>query len=158
MSTDVEPLVPEGVRLTATGLTITNPNMPLEEAETIGHVLGNMHKSIQFAIGDWLIFIEAVYPDEWSQISEALGVSEEKRREYRRVAAAVPKSIRRKHVDWSHHRAVAPLEPAKQREWLKKVEVERMSHHALRDALRPHSNGVVATRECKCCGRPYDER
>ncbi len=155
MSTDVEPLVPQGVRLTATGLTITNPNMPYEQAESIGYTLGDMHKSIQFAMGDWLIFIEAVYPEQWSQMAEALGVSEEKRREYRRVAAAVPKSIRRKHVDWSHHRAVAPLEPAKQREWLKRVEVERMSHHALRDALRP-SNGVVATRECPTCHRPYD--
>ncbi len=156
MSTDVEPLVPQGVRLTATGLTITNPNMPLEEAETIGHVLGNMHKSIQFAIGDWLIFIEAVYPEEWSQMAEILGVSEEKCREYRRVASRVPKSLRRPNVDWSHHRAVAPLPPTEQKEWLKKVEVERMSHHALRDALRP-ANGIIPSRECPTCHRPYSD-
>ncbi len=154
MSQEVASLVPEGVRLTATGLTITNPNMPYQQAESIGYVLGDMHKSIQFAMGDWLIYIETQYPERWSQMAEALGVSEEKKREYRRVSAAVPRSVRRKNVDWSHHRAVAPLEPAQQREWLKKVETERMSHHALRDALRP-SNGVVATRECKCCGRAW---
>ncbi len=156
MSTDVEPLVPQGVRLTATGLTITDPNMPFEQAESIGYVLGDMHKSIQFAMGDWLIYIEGMYPERWSQMAEALGVSEEKKREYRRVAASVPRSIRRKGVDWSHHRAVAPLEPTAQRQWLKKVETERMSHAALRDALRP-SNGVVVQRECPTCHRPYSD-
>ena len=155
MTQEVEPFVPEGVRLTATGLIITDPDMPMEQAEVIGHVLGNMHKSIQFAIGDWLIFIEAVYPSEWSQMADLLGVSEEKCREYRRVAARVPPSLRRPNVDWSHHRAVAPLPPGEQKQWLKKVEVERMSHHALRDALRP-ANGVVERLECPTCHRPYD--
>ncbi len=168
MSTDVEPLVPQGVRLTATGLTITNPDVPLEDAWNVGYVLGGMHMSVRFAIGDWLIWIETAYPDEWSQMSESLGLSEEGRREYRRVSSSVPHSVRREAVSWSHHRAVAALKVVdaktgntipdykQQRELLKRVETERLSHHALRDELR---NGHVplVQRECRCCGRPYSD-
>ncbi len=163
MSTDVEPAgydllrrLEEAGALTPTGLTLTDPNMPIEQAAAVGRLLGKMDSSVKFAIGDWLLFTEAVYPEEWSQLVEVLGLSENRRTEYMRVSQRVPRSLRRNNVDWSHHRAVAPLEPAKQREWLKKVEVERMSHHALRDALRPTSNGVVVQRECPTCHRPYD--
>jgi hypothetical protein len=113
-----------------------------------------MHKSVQFAIGDWLIFIEHVYTDEWSQMSELLGLSEDKRREYRRVAARVPRSIRRANVDWSQHRAVAPLPLDEQKQWLAKVEAERMPHHALRDALRNGHEPIQQT-SCRCCGRDF---
>ncbi len=141
--------------LTPTGLTLTDPNMPQGQAEAVGTLLGSMHKSVQFAIGDWLIFIEQVYPEQWSQMSELLGVSEEKRREYRRVAARVPRSVRRKNVDWSQHRAVASLpDPKQQKQWLAKVEDERMSHHALRDALRNGTDPIVQ-KSCRCCGRDY---
>ena len=140
--------------LTPTGLTLTDPNLPIGQAEAVGTLLGAMHKSVQFAIGDWLIFIEQVYPDEWSQMSELLGLSEDKRREYRRVSARVPKSVRRANVDWSQHRAVATLPPPEQKKWLVKVEEERMSHHALRDELRNGSKPIVQT-SCRCCGRAY---
>ncbi len=167
MSTDVEPLVPQGVRLTPTGLIITDPNIPPERAEGIGFVLGDMHMSVRFAIGDWLIWIEQAYPEKWSQISEAVGLSEEGRREYRRVSSSVPHSVRRENVSWSHHRAVAALKVVdaktgntipdykQQRELLKRVETEKLSHHALRDELR-NGHAPLVQRECRCCGRPYD--
>ena len=138
--------------LTPTGLTLTDPNLPIGQAEAIGTLLGAMHKSVQFAIGDWLIFTEEVYPEQWSQMSELLGLSEEKRREYRRVAARVPRSVRRANVDWSQHRAVAPLPAPEQKRWLAKVEEERMSHHALRDELRNGNEPIVQT-HCRCCGK-----
>lgn len=141
--------------LTPTGLTLTDPDLPIGQAEAIGTLLGSMHKSVQFAIGDWLIFVEDVYPEQWSQMSELLGLSEDKRREYRRVAVRVPKSVRRANVDWSQHRAIAPLPLPEQRMWLKKVEVERMSHHALRDELRNGHDPIVQT-ACRCCGRNYE--
>lgn len=140
--------------LTPTGLTLTDPNLPRPQAEAVGTLLGAMHKSVQFAIGDWLIFIENVYPDEWSQMSELLGLSEDKRREYRRVSARVPRSVRRANVDWSQHRAVAVLPPPEQKQWLKRVEEERMSHHALRDELR-NGHEPIEQKACRCCGRDF---
>lgn len=140
--------------LTPTGLTLTDPNMPIGQAEAIGMLLGRMHMSVRFAIGDWLLFIENVYPSEWSQLAEVLGMSERTRGDYMRVSQQVPRSRRRPKLDWSQHRAVAALPAPEQKEWLRKAEDERMSHHALRDALR---NGKVSVerRECSCCGRPY---
>ncbi len=155
MTTELEPFAPEGVKMTATGLIITDPNMPYEQAETIGHVLGRAHMSVRFAIGDWLLFIEAVYPEKWSQLAEVLAISERTCRDYMRVSQRVPHSIRRPEVEWSAHRAVAALPPPAQKEWLKKVEVEKMPHHALRDALRNGDPKIVQT-HCRCCGREYD--
>lgn len=143
--------------LTPTGLTLTDPNLPIREAENIGFLLGRMHMSVRFAIGDWLLFIEAVYPNEWSQLAEVLGLSVDTRREYMRVSERVARSRRRPKLDWSQHRAVAALPAPEQKEWLKKAEDERMSHHALRDALR-NGKPRAERRECPCCHREYDER
>lgn len=138
--------------LSATGLKLTDPNMPIEQAEAVGVLLGRMHMSLRFAIGDWLLFIEAMYAEEWSQMAEVLQMSEESRREYMRVSQRVPRSTRRPKLDWSHHRAVAALPPKEQKEWLKTAETDRLSHHALRAALR---NGHVPEprKVCECCGR-----
>jgi hypothetical protein len=139
--------------LTPTGLTLTDPDLPIGQAEAIGTLLGRMHMSVRFAIGDWLLFIENVYPDEWSQLAEVLGLSTDTRREYMRVSERVPRSRRRPKLDWSQHRAVAALPPPEQKEWLKKAEVEQLSHHALREALRDGKPEVVPT-HCRCCQRP----
>lgn len=141
--------------LTPTGLTLTDPNMPRKDAENIGCLLGRMHMSVRFAIGDWLLFIEAVYPQEWSQMAEVLEMEYRTVRDYMRVSQRVPKSVRRPKLDWSQHRAVAALPPPEQKQWLKKAEAEQMSHHALRDALRNGTPEVVQT-HCRCCGRSFN--
>jgi hypothetical protein len=138
--------------LTPTGLTLTDPDMPIEQAEAIGTLLGRMHMSVRFAIGDWLLFVENVYPSEWSQLSTVLGLSERTCRDYMRVSERVSRSRRRPKLDWSQHRAVAALPPPEQKEWLRKAEDERLSHHALRDALRNGRPEIVPT-HCRCCGR-----
>ena len=102
---------------------------------------------------DWLLFIENVYPEEWSQLAEVLGLSVDTRREYMRVSERVARSRRRPKLDWSQHRAVAALPPPEQKEWLRKAETERMSHHQLRDALRDGKPEVEQT-HCRCCHRP----
>ena len=142
--------------LTPTGLTLTDPNMPISQAASVGRLLGQMDKCVRFSIGDWLLFIENVYPQEWSQLAEVLDLSDDRRREYMRVAERVPRSRRRAGLDWSKHRAVAALPPPEQKEWLKKAETEHLSHHALRDALRNGKPEPVVQKACRCCGRDYD--
>lgn len=108
--------------------------------------------SVRFAIGDWLLFIEQVYPSEWSQMAEVLEMEHRTVRDYMRVSERVARSTRRPKLDWSQHRAVAALPPPEQKQWLKKAETERMSHHALRDALRNGHEPAVQT-HCRCCGK-----
>ncbi len=155
----------ESGALTSTGLTLTDPNMSLNRLYAIGNLLGRMHMSVRFAVGDWLLFIEQTRPMEWSQLETVLGLSERTCKDYMRVSGRVPKSVRRPKVAWSQHRAVAALSVADtqgsthpdlkaQREWLKKVEDERMSHHALRDALRNGTPEIIQ-KSCRCCGRDF---
>lgn len=140
--------------LTPTGLTLTDPNLPISQAEAIGALLGRMHMSVRFAIGDWLLFVEANYPTEWSQLATVLGLSERTCKDYMRVSERVARSRRRPKLDWSQHRAVAALPPPEQKQWLAKAETEQLSHHALRDALRNGTPEIVQT-HCRCCGREY---
>ncbi len=144
----------EAGALTSTGLTLTDVRLPYSQAEALGALLGSMHSSLRFAIGDWLLFIEQVYPSKWSQAAEVLGLEERTCQDYMRVSQRVAKSIRRPAVKWSQHRAVAALEPPAQKQWLAKVESEKMSHHALRDALRNGTPEIVQT-ACRCCGRDF---
>jgi hypothetical protein len=135
------------------GLHLTDPNLSYETYEAIGFLLGRMHQSLRFAIGDWLVLGEALFPTLVYQAAEALGMSEDGMREYLRVSERVPRSTRRKSLSWSHHRAVAALEPKAQKEWLKRAADERLSHHQLRDALRAEAEPAAPPPpRCECCG------
>ena len=95
--------------LRTTGLYLTNPDLTYNQLEAVGGLLGRMHQSLRFAIGDWLMLMEARFPDKFSQAAEVLGISEAGMQEYLRVSQKVPRSIRRENLSWSHHRAVAAL-------------------------------------------------
>jgi hypothetical protein len=139
--------------LSHTGLHLTDPDLTYERYEAIGSLLGQMHQSLRFAIGDWLNLGEHLFHDRFYQAAEALGLSEKGMLEYMRVARAVPRSVRKLAPSWSHARAVAALEAPQQREWLKTARDKGMSHSALRSALRPVTDDVE--REvCAACGRP----
>jgi hypothetical protein len=112
-----------------------------------------MHEAVRFAIGDAILLGEQLYGDECHQAIEAMNLSEDARQEYVRVAQRVPRSRRRKDLSWSHHRAIAALPPAEQKEWLKRCSEEHLSHHQLRDELRNGSEPIQAS-ACRCCGRP----
>ena len=140
--------------LRTTGLYLTDPNLTYEQLEAVGGLLGRMHQSLRFAIGDWLRLMEERFPEKWSQGAEVLGISEEGMREYLRVSEKVPRSIRREALSWSHHRAVAALEAPEQKEWLDKAETECLSHHELRDRLRSDPEPDLEPGTCRCCHRP----
>jgi hypothetical protein len=111
----------ENGALRTTGLYLTDPNITYTQLEAVGGLLGRMHQSLRFAIGDYLRMMEERFPDKFSQGAEVLGISEEGMREYLRVSEKVPRSIRREKLSWSHHRAVAALEPPEQKQWLRRA-------------------------------------
>ena len=139
--------------ISVTGLYLSRPNLPYDQYEALCVLLGKMHEAVRFAIGDAIILGENLYRELAYQAIEEMGISEEARREYVRVAQQVPRSIRRDDLSWSHHRAVAPLKPNEQRHWLKRAADGGMSHHTLREALR---NGAPPPKPsvCHCCHRP----
>lgn len=148
-----------------TGLYLAKPDISYEQLETVGAALASRYHSVRFAVGDWLLLVEAMFPERLGQAFEVLGISPEGASEFMRVATKVPRSIRRGKLSWSHHRAVASLsvvdsktsevktDHKAQKEWLARAEDEQMSHHQLRDALRA-DEPPPAVRTCRCCHRP----
>ena len=148
--TEVE--VPAQFDLSEVGLRIKDPYLKLSEFTDICWMLGQAHMALRFAIGDALIQGEALYGEAAFAAFDALQLSPEGMQEYRRVASRIPISRRRRGLSWSHHRAVASLEPPEQKEWLKRAETEGLSHHALREELRNGAEPKAYT-TCRCCGR-----
>lgn len=141
--------------ITELGLQLS-PDTTYEEFESTCFVLGKMHEAVRFAIGDAIIQGEQLFGEEVYQALEALHLSEEAKREYVRVASRVPRSLRRKNLSWSHHRAVAALPTYdEKRSWLKRAYDEDLSHHALREELRTSGTAApsAAPARCRCCGR-----
>ncbi len=141
--------------ISVVGLHLSDPDLSYDRYEALCVLLGKMHEAVRFAIGDAILLGEQLYKEQAYQAIEQMGLSETARREYVRVAERVPRSMRRQELSWSHHRAVATLEPSAQKQWLKKAADERMSHHALRDALRNGADPAAST-TCRCCGRALD--
>lgn len=146
------PATTEDWTLTEIGLKVHDPALPYERFHDLCYLLGRFHEAVRFAIGDAIIQGEALYGESAFQAIEEMNLSVEARSEYVRVAQRVAPSRRRKGLSWSHHRAVAALDPPAQKEWLKRAREESMSHHEMRDALRNGAEPRAAT-TCRCCGR-----
>lgn len=135
------------------GLHLADPDLPYDQYEALCVLLGKMHEAVRFAIGDCIILGEHLYRETAYQAIEAMGLSVDARREYVRVAQQVPRSVRRKDLSWSHHRAVASMEPKDQRRWLKTASDGSLSHAELRDAIRVGE--APDPTMCRCCHRPF---
>jgi len=138
--------------LSAIGLHLTDPDLPYAHFETLCVFLGKVHEAVRFAIGDAILLAERLYGEQGYQAVELIGLSENARLEYVRVAQRVPRSTRRKDLSWSHHRAVAALPPREQKTWLREASEARLSHAELRDRLRKGQTGE-RLRTCRCCGQ-----
>ena len=138
--------------LSELGLKIRDHNITISDFTDLCWQLGRFHEAVRFAIGDAIIQGEHLFGEASYQAVEEMNLSEDARQEYVRVAQRVPPSRRRKGLSWSHHRAVAALEPPQQREWLKRAADEHLSHHQLRDEMR-NGHEPEAASVCRCCGR-----
>ena len=152
--------------ISVTGLYLADPNLPYDQFEALCLLLGKIHEAVRFAIGDAIILGENLYREKAYQAIESINLSEKGRLEYVRVAQQVPRSVRRKDLSWSHHRAVASFtrttadgrrvaDIPEQRKWLKAASEQGMSHADLRDAIRDGAPPEAPT-TCRCCHRPLD--
>ena len=138
-----------GVESTPTGLKFT-ATLPFETWQEIGFLLGTARDWTAFALGDWLCFGESVYGELAAQGVEATGRTKATLLEYVRVARQVPPSRRRSTLSWSHHQAVAALEPRDQDNLLVRAETDRLSleefRALVRDDARPRRLGDFRSR------------
>jgi len=109
----------DGFTLTPNGLSVSG-DPGFERCAAVGRLLPIAEVGIQFAIGDYILYMEAHFNEEASQIIDYTeGWSETTCRIYRWMAERVePDRRRMDRLKVNHHLAVAPLSPLLQTKWL----------------------------------------
>lgn len=127
--------------ITETGLVLYDPlALSYEVFEQMGRLFGKANRQLQWVIGDWLIMVEEIYPDRYSQAVEATGLSPQTLMNRRSVCGKIPGgkgpgNRRRAGVPFSVHAELAYLEPKDRDRWLARAEKEDMTREILREHL-----------------------
>jgi DNA methylase len=88
-----------------------------------GQFIRNAEQSVQFWIGDWLLYGEHAYgKTDYERAVAQTGLSYQTLRIYKSVALAFPLSLRRNNVSFHHHKEIAGLSPATQAQLLQQAE------------------------------------
>lgn len=126
---------PEGIELHRAGLTMPDDLTP-ELWEKIGYGLAEMTGALQWAIGDWWAYGYHNYGNR-----KAVAAAKSLPYEFRTlmnmgtVSRSVSPSRRNEVLSWSHHAAVASLQPAEQTKWLGKAARGKYSVKKLREMM-----------------------
>ncbi|MGA2471775.1 MAG: hypothetical protein ABSG64_13925 [Solirubrobacteraceae bacterium] len=117
-----------------------------------------------WGVGDWLGFGIRRFATGYPQAQVVTGYSVQGLRNMVHVASRFELARRRPAVSWSAHAVLAALPSEVQALWLDRVESERLSVHALREALRadrrgersadPAITGVPRAARCPLCAQP----
>lgn len=101
----------------------------------IGTRLCRMDQVVKWWVGDWAAFGLRAY-GKLKEFSETNGINYQTLANLAWVSGSVEVSRRRESLPWTLHAEVAGLEPAKQIEWLDKVESEKLPCSELRKQIR----------------------
>lgn len=136
--------------LTSTSLSFASqPDLSLEQFEVLGIFLSRIHDASKFWIADLLLEAEVRFGEAAYQLAAATGRSERTLLNWVWVARSVPRSRRRENLTFSHHAAVAPLEPEEQISYLNRAEAEAWSSRELKAAIEERrALGPVEEDEC----------
>lgn len=127
-----------GIVLSATALTVTDPNISFEACQgALDHALG-LGDAVRWWVGDLLLYAEARWGEEHAQLIDGLRLSEHQVRRYRVAAERIAPSRRRENLSFSHHEAVLTLEPPDQFRLLNLASTTKMTLDAFRIAVRDH--------------------
>lgn len=111
--TDTEVILSPSVTATRTGLIFSN-GISYDEWQQIGVKLKELRGMVHWWIGDWLNYGEAKWGEMYTQVYEETGYTEHTLANDKYIAREFPASRRRDKLTWSHHQAVASLEPVEQ--------------------------------------------
>lgn len=152
---------------------IPDRDLDINEWARIGQRLGVMGRCSQWWIGDWIRYGDAKYGEKYSRASKLTRYDVQTLMNYVYVATRFADIARRREtLSWSHHDAVAALEPDKQDSWLTLAAGLKWAVNDLRSELRarragsdpreePAETGLGRTQEqadehvsCPHCGQP----
>lgn len=107
-----------------------------EEWASEAPTLIRVAQSSMWWLGDWLRYGEHTYGEKYAQAINATGLSLTTLKNAQWVADRIPPKDRRVDVPFSHHKAVAALDPKPRRDLLRKVAADHLSEHETRNRVR----------------------
>ena len=121
------------------------PNHELDAHEwaAAGRRIGAVGRCIQWLLGDWIAYGNTKFGERYARASKITGYDAQTLMNMVYVASRFPISRRRENLSWSHHEALAALEPEEQDHWLDKAGTHRWSVFDLRMMLRAARKGGV---------------
>lgn len=122
-------------KITTVGLEIKE-DTKIENWLKIGDGLKRMNGAMQWWIGDWLNYGEQKYGEMYAQALDKTNYEYETLAKLKQVSEKVEISNRLPILSWTHHFAIAYLEPDQQKEWLQKTVDNEWSVRELKDALK----------------------
>lgn len=145
LTTDSLPILEDGT-LTLGQFTLTPVGLHVyghpseDDWLAVGGALRRLQSSLQWLIGDWLLLGEREWGVTYERVAELTGYDVATLRDCAYVSSHVKMSIRIDKLSFMHHRLVAALPEAEQREWLRWAakQPKRPSVAALRAALQGH--------------------
>lgn len=128
------------MRLGRFTLTTTSLEIPQDATEDewgeVGQTLLQLRGSIQWHLGDWLVYGDA---RQWGETYRRLAAQFEYEVQTLRVLAMVARNvhslIRNQQLSFAHHRLVAGLSPEKQRFWLERAANEGLTLSQMKEAI-----------------------
>lgn len=132
------------------------PERELDEPQwaAVGKRMGAIERASQWWIGDWLRYGFARWGEKYTLASQITSYDVPSLRNMAWLAGEFDVSRRRDALTWSHHAAVAGLEPEEQDEWLDHAEKRRLAVADLRAEVRLAQRGSGPPVEPKDEGEP----
>jgi len=136
----------------ATGLTLPE-GLTFEEWSGLGDALAHQANGLMWWIGDWWLYGEHRYGEQASQ-APALGLKPDTLSNAAAVASRVQMTRRRGNLTFSHHQAIAYLEPEVADALLTQAEEGKWTVQHLREVVNPPAEAET----CPMCGRKMPRR
>jgi len=111
-------------------------DLGLAEWSAVGRRLGDVARCSQWWVGDWINYGNARFGERYSRASRLTGYDIQSLMNMVYVASRFEISRRRETLSWSHHAALAALDPDSQAYWLSRAAAEKLSVADLRAELR----------------------
>ncbi len=122
-----------GFRATTLGMQFVPGTKPsLENFTFYADLLKDVRAGLMWILGDLLNEAERRFGEDYAQLAEATGYDVSTLYNAKYVASRIDFSRRREELPFSHHQAVAHLEPAEQDRWLVQAEDEEWTRAELR--------------------------
>jgi hypothetical protein len=107
----------------------------------IGRRLGGISRCSPWWLGDWVRYGTSRWGEKYVEAARITGYDPRSLANMASIGSCFGLSRRRDNLTWSHHAAVAALEPGEQEEWLDRSTAERLSVSDLRSELRSARRG-----------------